>query len=159
MYNLAYLSLNVLTLYELLIFFCYLGASHITEFIVITCLKCQEIVKHLPPYSRFKSYVFWLSAWWALWLLWWPLTDAAMFQCVYGYLHSVFFFLVMFHCCILLEIKLTTTTTSCGALYIFYGCLEKGSIFPWHCSVLALMLLKPRNQMFKIPYHNIESLI
>ena len=59
--------------------------------------------------SRFKSYVFWLPAWWALWLLWWPLTDAAMFQCVYGYLQSVFFFLVLFHCCILLEIKLTTT--------------------------------------------------
>ena len=54
---------------------------------------------------------FWLPAWWALWLLWWPLTDAAMFQCVYGYLQSVFFFLVLFHCCILLEIKLTTTTT------------------------------------------------
>ena len=53
---------------------------------------------------------FWLPAWWALWLLWWPLTDAAMFQCVYGYLQSVFFFLVLFHCCILLEIKLTTTT-------------------------------------------------
>ena len=33
-----------------------------------------------------------------------------MFQCVYGYLQSVFFFLVLFHCCILLEIKLTTTT-------------------------------------------------
>ena len=57
----------------------------------------------------------WLPAWWALWLLWWPLTDAAMFQCVYGYLQSVFFFLVLFHCCILLEIKLTTTT---------YWCLE-----------------------------------
>ena len=85
--------------------------SYITEIIVITCLKCQEIVKHLPPYSWFKSYVFWLPAWWALWLLWWPLTDAAMFQCVYGYLQSVFFFLVLFHCCILLEIKLTTTTT------------------------------------------------
>ena len=28
--------------------------------------------------------IFWLPAWWALWLLWWPLTDAAMFQCVYG---------------------------------------------------------------------------
>ena len=83
--------------------------SHITEIIVITCLKCQEIVKHLPPYSRFKSYVFWLPAWWALWLLWWPLTDAAMFQCVYGYLQSVFFFQVLSHCCILLEIKLTTT--------------------------------------------------
>ena len=55
----------------------------------------------------------WLPAWWALWLLWWPLTDAAMFQCVYGYLQSVFFFLVLFHCCILLEIKLTTTTTTC----------------------------------------------
>ena len=54
----------------------------------------------------------WLPAWWAPWLLWWPLTDAAMFQCVYGYLQSVFFFLVLFHCCILLlEIKLTTTTT------------------------------------------------
>ena len=52
-----------------------------------------------------------MSSWWALWLLWWPLTDAAMFQCVYGYLQSVFFFLVLFHCCILLEIKLTTTTT------------------------------------------------
>ena len=25
----------------------------------------------------------WLPAWWALWLLWWPLTDAAMFQCAY----------------------------------------------------------------------------
>ena len=23
--------------------------------IVMTCLKCQEIVKHIPPYSRFKS--------------------------------------------------------------------------------------------------------
>ena len=55
----------------------------------------------------------WLPAWWALWLLWWPLTDAAMFQCVYGYLQSVFFFLVLFHCCILLEIKLTTTTYWC----------------------------------------------
>ena len=51
----------------------------------------------------------WLPAWWAPWLLWWPLTDAAMFQCVYRYLQSVFFFLVLFHCCILLEIKLTTT--------------------------------------------------
>ena len=83
-------------------------------------MKCQEIVKHLPPYSRFKSYVFWLPAWWALWLLWWPLTDAAMFQCAYGYSQSVFFFLVLFHCCILLEIKLTTTTTYC---------LNKDSIF------------------------------
>ena len=73
------------------------------------CLKFQEIVKHLPPYSRFKSYVFWLPAWWALWLLWWPLIDESMFQCIYGYLQSVFFFLVLFHCCILLEIKLTTT--------------------------------------------------
>ena len=53
-----------------------------------------------------------LPSWWALWLLWWPLADAAMFQCVYGYLQSVFFFLVLFHCCILLEIKLTTTTTT-----------------------------------------------
>ena len=52
-----------------------------------------------------------LPAWWALWLLWWPLTDAAIFQCVYGHLKSIFFFLVLFHCCILLEIKLTTTTT------------------------------------------------
>ena len=56
--------------------------------------------------------LFWLPAWWALWLLWWPLTDAAMFQCVYGYLQSVFVFLVLVHCCILLEIKLTTTTTT-----------------------------------------------
>ena len=82
--------------------------------------KCHErhvqiICKDLKatkstPYSRFKSYVFWLPAWWALWLLWWPLTDAAMFQCVFGYLQSVFFFLVLFHCCILLNIKLTTTT-------------------------------------------------
>ena len=29
--------------------------------------------------------LIWLPAWWALWLLWWPLTDAAMFQCFYGY--------------------------------------------------------------------------
>ena len=70
----------------------------------------NSLAHMLPPYSWFKSYVFWLPAWWALWLLWWPLTDAAMFQCVYGYLQSVFFFLVLFHCCILLEIKLTTTT-------------------------------------------------
>ena len=33
-----------------------------------------------------------LPAWWALWLLWWPLTDAAMFHCVYGYLQSFFLF-------------------------------------------------------------------
>ena len=59
----------------------------------------------------------WLPAWWALWLLWWPLTDAAMFQCVYGYLQSVFFFLVLFHCCILLEIKLTTTTTTTTKIF------------------------------------------
>ena len=71
----------------------------------------QFCVRTHVPCSWFKSYVFWLPAWWALWLLWWPLTDAAMFQCVYGYLQSVFFFLVLFHCCILLEIKLTTTTT------------------------------------------------
>ena len=64
-------------------------------------------VSHVIHYS---CYVIWLPAWWALWLLWWPLTDATMFQCVYGYLQSVFFFLVLFHCCILLEIKLTTTT-------------------------------------------------
>ena len=50
-----------------------------------------------------------MPAWWALWLLWWPLTDAAMFQCVYGYLQNAFFFLVLFHYCILLVIKLTTT--------------------------------------------------
>ena len=58
--------------------------------------------------------LFWLPAWWALWLLWWPLTDAVMFQCVYWYLQSVFFFLVLFHFCILLEIKLTTTTITRG---------------------------------------------
>ena len=74
-------------------------------------VNATDIHTTWPPYSRFKSYVFWLPAWWALWLLWWPLTDAAMFQCVYGYLQSVFFFLVLFHYCILLEIKLTTTTT------------------------------------------------
>ena len=63
----------------------------------------------------------WLPAWWALWLLWWPLADAAMFQCVYGYLQSVFFFLVLFHCCILLEIKLTTTTHWGRAMHICVG--------------------------------------
>ena len=106
--------------------------SHITEIIVITCLKCQEIVKHLPPYSRFKSYVFWLPAWWALWLLWWPLTDAAMFQCVYGYLQSVFLFLVLFHCCILLEIKLTTSTICASVTYSTIGSDNKFSPFQRH---------------------------
>ena len=51
----------------------------------------------------------WLPAWWALWLLWWLLRDAAMFQCVNWYQQSGFFwvfFLVLFHSCILLEIKL-----------------------------------------------------
>ena len=95
----------------------------------MTSFKCQEIVKHLPPYSRFKTYVFWLPAWWAMWLLWWPLTDAAMFQCVYGYLQSVFFFLVLFHCCIFLEIKLTTTTKE--------RALAK--ILIWHLTVLMVM--------------------
>ena len=68
--------------------------------------------RHTAGSSAESVQTLMLPAWWALWLLWWPLTDAAMFQCVYGYLQSVFFFLVLFHCCILLEIKLTTTTTT-----------------------------------------------
>ena len=40
----------------------------------------------------YRSPKCWLPAWWALRLLWWPLTDAAKFQCVYGYLQSKVFF-------------------------------------------------------------------
>ena len=82
----------------------------------------------------------WLPAWWALWLLWWPLTDAAMFQCVYGYLQSVFFFLVLFYCCILLEIKLTTTTTTSllGKLWQFSVKLKLHSSIP----VVFLMFIE-----------------
>ena len=46
----------------------------------------------------------------ALEILWWPLADAAMFQYVYWHQQSTF--LVLFQRCILLEIKLNTTTTT-----------------------------------------------
>ena len=47
-----------------------------------------------------------------------------MFQCVYWYLKSVF--LILFHCCILLEIKITTTVT--------IACFQRGGVpFPCEC--------------------------
>ena len=54
---------------------------------------------------------FWLSAWWALRLPWWPPAECSnvSMSCEYWYLQNVFLFL--YHCCILSEIKLTTTTT------------------------------------------------
>ena len=79
----------------------------------LRCIIMMSRERYGVLYRQPLDCLFNLPAWWALWLLWWPLTDAAMFQCVYGYLQSVFFFLVLFHCCILLEIKLTTTTTPC----------------------------------------------
>ena len=76
----------------------------------------QDLYTQVTPMWQESSLVeygycttWWLPAWWALWPLWWPLADAAMFQCVYRYLQSVVFFLVLFHCCIMLEIKLTST--------------------------------------------------
>ena len=64
----------------------------------------------LPPYSPFNLlHVFWLSAWWALRLPWWPPAECSnvSMSCEYWYLQNVFLFL--YHCCILSEIKLTTT--------------------------------------------------
>ena len=53
---------------------------------------------------------FWLSAWWASRLPWWPPAECSnvSMSCEYWYLQNVFLFL--YHCCILSEIKLTTTT-------------------------------------------------
>ena len=40
--------------------------SHIRVSIVTTYLKCQDIVKPMPPYSLFKiSLCVWLAGWWA----------------------------------------------------------------------------------------------
>ena len=52
----------------------------------------------------------WLPAWWALWLPWWP-TTSRMHQCFNVLIYICHEFLLLFYCCVLLEIKLTTTTT------------------------------------------------
>ena len=58
--------------------------------------------------------VHWLPAWWPLGLPWWPTENAAMLQCYMQslYLHSALCLLFLCHCCILSEIKLTTTSTT-----------------------------------------------
>ena len=61
----------------------------------------------LPPCLLFKFYV--LPAWWAVRLLWWPLTECSNASMCFS-IYKVF--LLLFHCCILLEIKLTTTATA-----------------------------------------------
>ena len=68
----------------------------------------------MSPHSLlFKScYVLCLPAWWALWLPWWPpawparCSNALMYVPIDIY-HEI---LLLFYCCVLVEIKLNTTT-------------------------------------------------
>ena len=40
---------------------------------LVTTGRCSNVLTDI-----YNNAVFWLPAWWALWLLWWPLADAAM---------------------------------------------------------------------------------
>ena len=76
--------------------------SHIRVSIVTTYLKCQDIVKPMPPYSLFKiSLCVWLAGWWAS-----LATTRKMQQCV-NVLTDMYYATVSL--CMLLEMKLTTT--------------------------------------------------
>ena len=57
--------------------------SHIIVIIALTCLKSKKYLGIYPLFMLWILYAFWVPEWWALWLLWWPLADAAMFQCAY----------------------------------------------------------------------------
>ena len=84
---------------------------YIPQLLVIKWMMYKEIVKPSAPHiSLFKScYVLWLPVWWALWLPW--LITSRMQQCFNVLIDIYYEFLLLFYCCVLLEIKLTTTTT------------------------------------------------
>ena len=71
---------------------------------IIMLVQC--FASHLH-FLLFKFHVFQLPAWWAQWLLWLLLTECSN---VLTAIYKVF--LLLFHCCIMLEIKLTTTATA-----------------------------------------------
>ena len=52
----------------------------------------------------------WLPAWWALWLPWWPPAECCNVSMLCAFLVFTKCFPFLYHCCILSEIKLTTTT-------------------------------------------------
>ena len=77
-----------------------------TMFKPFIIMLAQCLSSHLH-FLLFKFYVFQLPAWWAEWLLWLLLT-----KCSNVLAHIYKAFLLLFHCCIILEIKLTTTATA-----------------------------------------------
>ena len=82
--------------------------------------------------------VYWLSAWWALRLPWWPPAECSnvSMSCEYWYLQNVFLFL--YHCCILSEIKLTTTTTTTEYLFNSFMVLQIFPIYPTKFSTIDI---------------------
>ena len=74
-----------------------------------------------PPYSVFDFVTcFWLPAWWALRLPWWPPAECSNVSMLCAFLVFTKCFLFLYHCCILSEIKLTTTTTRPSDAYMHW---------------------------------------
>ena len=74
---------------------------------IIMLVQCLRSHLH---FFLFKFYVFQLPAWWAQWLLWLLLTECS------NVLTDIYkAFLLLFHCCIMLEIKLPTTANATTA--------------------------------------------
>ena len=67
---------------------------YITVNSVNVSLEFQEIIKpQTPMFALWFVTYFWLSAWWALWLPWWPPAECSnvSMSCKYWYLQNVFF--------------------------------------------------------------------